>query len=78
MITHTLGFPGIEADGELKHAIEGLWAGRQTQEQLLPTARQLRQLGSDLGGCHWLGCLIEQIKLDGRLEQLPFHGIVRK
>jgi 5-methyltetrahydropteroyltriglutamate--homocysteine methyltransferase len=42
MLTHTLGFPRFGANRELKYALEGFWSGRQSQDQLLQTAQELR------------------------------------
>lgn len=46
IITHTLGFPRIGAQRELKQAVESYWAGKQT-------AQQLQQVGKDLRADHW-------------------------
>ena len=46
IITHTLGFPRIGAQRELKQAVESYWAGRQT-------AQQLEQVGKALRTDHW-------------------------
>ena len=40
---HNLGFPRIGERRELKFALEAYWRGEQTQQQLLDTARELRQ-----------------------------------
>ncbi len=37
-----LGFPRIGLARELKWAVEGYWAGRVSEQELLDTARQLR------------------------------------
>ena len=42
-LTHTLGFPRIGVQRELKRALEGYWAGSLSQEELLATGRELRQ-----------------------------------
>ena len=53
MITHTLGFPRIGSDRQLKQALEAFWKGQIGQDQLLDAARQLRRdhwrLQRDLG-----------------------------
>ena len=38
-----LGFPRIGPDRELKKAVEAFWAGKSSSDELLATARQLRQ-----------------------------------
>ncbi len=38
-----LGFPRIGPDRELKKAVEAFWAGKNSSDELLATARQLRQ-----------------------------------
>ena len=43
ILTHTLGFPRIGLHRELKLALEGYWAGRLSQDDLLATGRRLRQ-----------------------------------
>jgi len=45
-ITHSLGFPRIGAQRELKRAVEAYWAGRQDAEAL-------EQVGRDLRAAHW-------------------------
>ncbi|GAB1578611.1 5-methyltetrahydropteroyltriglutamate--homocysteine S-methyltransferase [Bordetella petrii] len=45
-ITHSLGFPRIGAQRELKRAVEAYWAGRQDVEAL-------EQVGRDLRAAHW-------------------------
>lgn len=42
MLTHTLGFPRIGADRELKQALEAFWRGKTTENQLRGTAGELR------------------------------------
>ncbi|MDR9467985.1 hypothetical protein, partial [Marinospirillum sp.] len=42
LTTHTLGYPRIGAQRELKKAVEAYWAGDLTQEQLEQTGRELR------------------------------------
>jgi 5-methyltetrahydropteroyltriglutamate--homocysteine methyltransferase len=44
--THSLGFPRIGRDRELKKAVEGYWSGGLTRTALLETARDLR-------AAHW-------------------------
>ncbi|WP_323754319.1 5-methyltetrahydropteroyltriglutamate--homocysteine S-methyltransferase [Marinobacter sp.] len=41
--THTLGFPRIGGQRELKFALEHYWAGRKTEQDLTATAAELRQ-----------------------------------
>ncbi len=45
-IAHTLGFPPLGADRELKRATEGYWGGKVSREQLLTA-------GADLRAAHW-------------------------
>jgi 5-methyltetrahydropteroyltriglutamate--homocysteine methyltransferase len=42
MLTHTLGFPRMGQNRELKKALEGYWQGNVTQQELLDAARTLR------------------------------------
>lgn len=42
-VTHTLGFPRMGAQRELKKALEAYWAGKGTREELLATGAALRQ-----------------------------------
>lgn len=42
MLTHTLGFPRIGLDRELKKATEAFWKGEQSEEELFATGRELR------------------------------------
>lgn len=46
VLTHTLGFPRMGAQRELKFALESFWRGASTEVDLQATAAQLRQL-------HW-------------------------
>jgi len=46
VLTHTLGFPRMGAQRELKFALESFWRGDSTAADLLGTAAQLRQ-------AHW-------------------------
>ncbi len=46
VLTHTLGFPRMGAQRELKFALETFWRGDSTEAELHATAAQLRQL-------HW-------------------------
>lgn len=41
-ITHTLGFPRIGAQRELKHAVEAYWQGSSSEAELLTTGKALR------------------------------------
>lgn len=43
ILTHTLGFPRMGEQRELKVALESFWRGDSTADQLLGTAAQLRQ-----------------------------------
>lgn len=43
IVTHNLGFPRIGGQRELKFALEGYWAGQQTEQQLASTAKDLRR-----------------------------------
>jgi 5-methyltetrahydropteroyltriglutamate--homocysteine methyltransferase len=43
IITHNLGFPRIGPRRELKKALESYWAGRNTEAQLLATAKSIRR-----------------------------------
>ncbi|CCG85616.1 5-methyltetrahydropteroyltriglutamate--homocysteine S-methyltransferase [Erwinia piriflorinigrans] len=42
ILNHTLGFPRVGLQRELKKAQESYWAGNSTQEQLLAVGRELR------------------------------------
>jgi len=42
-IAANLGHPRIGVDRELKRAVEGYWRGSTTREDLLTTARELRE-----------------------------------
>lgn len=42
VLNHTLGFPRIGADRELKKALEGYWGGSVSRESLLETGKALR------------------------------------
>ena len=39
---HTLGFPRIGLDRELKKAQENYWAGKISQEELIAVGKELR------------------------------------
>ena len=41
-LTHTLGFPRIGVQRELKRALEAYWAGNLSQPELQATGRELR------------------------------------
>ena len=43
VLTHTLGFPRMGAQRELKFALESFWRGDSTEAELQATAAQLRQ-----------------------------------
>ena len=54
---HTLGFPRIGADRELKKAVEAYWKGQQTQDALKEAGRVLRQRHWELqsrAGLDWV------------------------
>ena len=42
ILNHTLGFPRVGLQRELKKAQESYWAGKSSQEELLATGRELR------------------------------------
>lgn len=42
ILSHTLGFPRVGLQRELKKAQEGYWSGKNTRQQLIDTGRQLR------------------------------------
>ncbi|KPI86099.1 putative 5-methyltetrahydropteroyltriglutamate-homocysteine S-methyltransferase [Leptomonas seymouri] len=46
VVCHTLGFPRMGAQRELKKALESYWAGKATEEEL-------RDVGSELRRRHW-------------------------
>ncbi|WP_337236696.1 5-methyltetrahydropteroyltriglutamate--homocysteine S-methyltransferase [Proteus faecis] len=55
---HTLGFPRIGLNRELKKAQENYWAGKISQEELVAVGKELR-------ACHW------QQQADAGVELLP-------
>jgi len=57
-LAHTLGFPRIGADRELKKALESYWKGDLDQEALKSVGRQLR-------ATHW------QLQKDAGIDLLP-------
>ncbi|MCQ4312987.1 5-methyltetrahydropteroyltriglutamate--homocysteine S-methyltransferase [Pseudomonas stutzeri] len=57
-VAHSLGFPRIGADRELKKALEAYWKGDLDE-------RGLRQVGRDLRAAHW------QLQADAGIELLP-------
>ena len=57
-VAHSLGFPRIGADRELKKALEAYWKGDLSE-------RELRQVGRDLRAAHW------QLQADAGIELLP-------
>lgn len=57
-VAHSLGFPRIGADRELKKALEAYWKGDLTEEAL-------RQVGRELRAAHW------QLQADAGIELLP-------
>ncbi len=56
--THTLGFPRIGIQRELKRSLEAYWSGKITQEDLEETGKQLRQR-------HW------QLQKDAGIDLIP-------
>src|SRR5687767_1187115 len=57
-LAHTLGFPRIGADRELKKALESYWKGDLDQNALKSVGRQLR-------ATHW------QLQKDAGIDLLP-------
>ena len=57
-VAHTLGFPRIGADRELKKALESYWKGDLDQDALQSVGRQLR-------ATHW------QLQKDAVIDLLP-------
>jgi len=57
-VAHSLGFPRIGADRELKKALEAYWKGDSSE-------RELRQVGAQLRAAHW------QQQADAGIELLP-------
>jgi 5-methyltetrahydropteroyltriglutamate--homocysteine methyltransferase len=57
-LAHTLGFPRIGADRELKKALEAYWKGDLTEDGLRAVGRQLR-------AAHW------QLQKDAGIDLLP-------
>ncbi|WP_022963184.1 5-methyltetrahydropteroyltriglutamate--homocysteine S-methyltransferase [Halopseudomonas pelagia] len=57
-LAHSLGFPRIGRDRELKKALEAYWAGKIEQDALLQVGRELRAR-------HW------QVQADAGLDLLP-------
>ncbi|RON78307.1 5-methyltetrahydropteroyltriglutamate--homocysteine S-methyltransferase [Pseudomonas fluorescens] len=57
-VAHTLGFPRIGADRELKKALEAFWKGDLDQAAL-------NQIGRDLRAAHW------QLQKDAGIDLLP-------
>ncbi|WP_407291735.1 5-methyltetrahydropteroyltriglutamate--homocysteine S-methyltransferase [Stutzerimonas zhaodongensis] len=57
-VAHSLGFPRIGADRELKKALEAYWKGDLSE-------RELRQVGAQLRAAHW------QLQADAGIELLP-------
>ena len=47
MIVSSLGFPRIGPHRELKHAVEGYWAGKLDQQALVEQAQALRMAAWD-------------------------------
>jgi 5-methyltetrahydropteroyltriglutamate--homocysteine methyltransferase len=63
-LAHTLGFPRIGADRELKKALEAYWKGDLDQDALNSVGRQLR-------ATHW------QLQKDAGIDLLPVGDFVR-
>jgi 5-methyltetrahydropteroyltriglutamate--homocysteine methyltransferase len=57
-VAHSLGFPRIGADRELKKALESYWKGGSSEAEL-------RQVGSSLRAAHW------QLQAEAGIELLP-------
>lgn len=57
-VAHSLGFPRIGADRELKKALEAYWKGDLSESEL-------RQVGAQLRAAHW------QLQADAGIELLP-------
>ena len=57
-LAHSLGFPRIGRDRELKKALEAYWTGKTDQDALLQTGRDLRAR-------HW------QLQADAGIQLLP-------
>ncbi|AHL76444.1 5-methyltetrahydropteroyltriglutamate--homocysteine methyltransferase [Stutzerimonas stutzeri] len=57
-VAHSLGFPRIGADRELKKALEAYWKGDLSQDEL-------RRVGRELRAVHW------QLQADAGIELLP-------
>ncbi|VXC40734.1 5-methyltetrahydropteroyltriglutamate--homocysteine S-methyltransferase [Pseudomonas sp. 9Ag] len=57
-VAHSLGFPRVGADRELKKALEAYWKGDLSEAEL-------RQVGSELRAAHW------QLQANAGIELLP-------
>ncbi|MGE6530495.1 5-methyltetrahydropteroyltriglutamate--homocysteine S-methyltransferase [Pseudomonas sp. NPDC077382] len=57
-VAHSLGFPRIGADRELKKALEAYWKGELSEAEL-------RRVGRELRAAHW------QLQADAGIELLP-------
>jgi len=57
-VAHSLGFPRIGADRELKKALEAYWKGDLSEDEL-------RQIGRQLRAAHW------QLQADAGIDLLP-------
>ena len=57
-VAHSLGFPRIGADRELKKALEAYWKGDLSEAEL-------RRVGRELRAAHW------QLQADAGIELLP-------
>ena len=58
VVAHSLGFPRIGADRELKKALEAYWKGDLSEDEL-------RRVGRELRAAHW------QLQADAGIELLP-------
>lgn len=83
--THTLGFPRIGSQRELKWALEAYWAGQLDQAGLLETGRRLRQrhwhwqqaAGVDLlpvGDFAWYDQVLTTSLMLGQVPERHRHG----
>lgn len=57
-VAHSLGFPRIGADRELKKSLEAYWKGDLAEDAL-------RRVGTELRAAHW------QLQADAGIELLP-------
>ena len=79
MRTHNLGYPRIGNHRELKRASEQFWAGKISQQQLLSTARSIRQAnwqtqqqaGIDLVPCNDFSLYDQMLDMSLTLGAIP-------